>query len=210
MIRVGIADDHWLVREGLMRIINATGDMTAALQADSGSDLLEQLRTNRPHVLVMDLSMPGISGIELIRAVRRAAPSCPVLILSMYPPDQYAVRSLAAGAAGYMNKGESPAELLAAIRAVYNGSRYLTDEVAQLLARNAAGDANRAPHELLSEREFVVLRMLASGKYVGEIAAELGLSVKTISTFRLRIKQKLGLSRIAEIVRYAMDHGLVD
>lgn len=210
MIKVALADDHGVVREGLVRIIQSTGDMQVCLCASNGGELLERLADARPDVVLLDLSMPGLSGMDLLREVRRGCPRCSVLVLSMYPANQYAVKSLAAGAAGYLSKGEPPSEIVRAIRAAASGARHLTAEVSQLLAANVAMNRNRAPHEVLSDREYVVLRMLAQGRFPGEIAAELGLSIKTISTFRLRIRQKLGLGRTAELVRYALDHGLVD
>ena len=210
MIRVFVADDHAVVREGVKRIIAGAGDMTVAGEAATGEDLVGQLTARPCDVVVMDLSMPGLPGLEVLQEIRRSKPKLPVLVLSMYPADQYAVRTLKAGSSGYLHKGGSPDELITAIRTVVTGRRYLTDEVAQCLAAHVDQASEKPPHERLSNREFQVLCLLASGKSASEIAAELELSVKTVSTFRSRVLEKLGLAHNAELVRYALKHHLVE
>jgi two-component system, NarL family, invasion response regulator UvrY len=210
VIQVFVADDHAVVREGIKRIIASAGDLTVAGEAANGEDLVKQLATGSCDVVVMDLSMPGLPGLEVLQEIRRSRPKLPVLVLSMYPADQYAVRTLKAGASGYLHKGGPPEELITAIRRVVTGRRYVTDEVAQCLAAHVDAASEKPPHERLSNREFQVLCLLASGKSASEIAEELGLSVKTVSTFRRRVLEKLGLNHNAELVRYALKHGLIE
>ena len=210
MIRVLIADDHAVVREGLKRIIEGTSDMSVRAEVTDGAELLGQLATDKYDVVVMDLAMPGMPGLEVLRAIRRSKTPPPVLILSMYPADQYAVRTLSEGASGYLHKGDPPSELVKAIRVVVRGRRYISGPVAELLASHLDATSAKAPHEHLSNREFQVLRLIASGRSVSEIARELSLSVKTVSTFRSRVLKKLGLTHTAELVRYALKHDLVE
>lgn len=210
MIRVVIADDHAVVREGIKRIISDAGDMTVVAEAGDGKELLTQLEAGGCDVVLLDLAMPGTPGLQILQDVRRRYPQISVLILTMYPQDQYAVRTLIAGASGYVHKGDPPDELIVAVRTVAAGRRYITAEAAEHLASHVDTVSPKAPHESLSNREYQVLCLIASGKSVGEVAAELSLSVKTISTYRGRILEKLGLRHNAEIIRYAMQHGLVD
>lgn len=210
MIRVVVADDHAVVREGLKRIIESAGDMTLVGEAASGDELLHELGRSPCDVVVIDLSMPGTPGLELLGELRRRMPQLPVLVLSMYPEDQYAVRALTEGAFGYVHKGDSPAELVKAIRTVAQGRRYISGTVAECLAYHVDATGQRLPHERLSNREFQVFRLIASGKSVTEIARELSLSVKTISTFRTRILTKLGLTHNVDIIRYAIKHRIIE
>ncbi len=210
MIRVLVADDHAVVREGLKRMIEAAGDMALAGEAADGPALLSRLAAVPCDVVVMDLAMPGMSGLDLLNEIRRRNPTLPVLILSMYPADQYAVRALMEGAAGYVHKGGPPGELVTAIRAVAEGRRYISAGVAEGLAAHLDATARRPPHTELSNREFQILCLIARGGRVGEIARELDLSVKTVSTFRRRVLDKLKLRSTAELVRYALRHKLVD
>ncbi|MBU0637296.1 MAG: response regulator transcription factor [Planctomycetes bacterium] len=210
MIRVLIADDHAVVREGIKRIIADLDDMEVVAEAADGAELLAAVTTSSWDVTLMDLAMPGLSGLELVEGLRRRAPQRPILILSMYPEDQYAVRALRAGAAGYIYKGNPPDEVIKAIRMVASGRRYITPEVAEHLAAHVDVAAEKLPHECLSNREHQVLCLMGSGKAVGEIADELGLSVKTVSTYRAHLLEKLGLRNSAEIIRYAIEHKLVD
>jgi DNA-binding NarL/FixJ family response regulator len=209
MIRVLIADDHAVVREGIKRIITDAGDMTVAAEAADGPGLLDALAETLCDVVLVDLSMPGVRGLELLKQVRDCYPELPLLVLSMYPADQYAVRAIIAGASGYVNKAQPPTELVIAIRTVVSGRRHITPEVAELLALHLDRASARLPHQLLSNREYEVLCLIASGKSVSDIAAELALSVKTVSTYRTRILEKLHLRHNAEITRYALEHGLV-
>ncbi|HNQ24759.1 MAG TPA: response regulator transcription factor [Phycisphaerae bacterium] len=210
MIQVVVADDHAVVREGMKRIIEGAGDMSVAAEAADGEMLLRRVAAVPCDVVVMDLAMPGMSGLEVLRELRRRQPRLPVLILTMHPADQYAVRTLREGAAGFLHKGDSPGELVEAIRTVVGGQRYISRPVAESLASHVDATREAVPHERLSNREFQVLRLIASGKRLSEIAVELSLSIKTVSTFRRRLLEKLGLTRNAELVRYALEHGIVD
>lgn len=210
MIRVLIADDHAVVREGIKRIIEDTGDMTVADEAADGPELIAKATSGTSDVVLMDLAMPGMSGLEALEEIRHQRPALPVLVLSMYGEDQYAVRTVAAGASGYLHKGCPPSEVVEAIRAVAAGRRYITPDVAEQLASHVDAVSAKAPHETLSNREYEVMCLIASGKSVGDIAAELSLSVKTVSTYRSRILEKLDLRHNAEITRYALKHELVE
>jgi DNA-binding NarL/FixJ family response regulator len=210
MIRVVIADDHAVVREGIKRIIANASDMTVAGEASDGKELLAKLEGGDCDVVVMDLAMPGLSGLELLQELRQRNPTLPTLVLSMYPEDQYAVRAVMAGAAGYIHKGDPPEELVTAIRTVVTGRRHITAKVAERLASHVDTVSPKLAHESLSNREHQVLCLIASGKRVSDIASELSLSVKTVSTYRSRILEKLSLRHNAEITRYAMQHGLVE
>jgi two-component system invasion response regulator UvrY len=210
-IRILIADDHAIVREGLKQILADTRDMAVAGEAENGHDAIRLARGGEAEVLLLDISMPDKSGIEVLKQVRKDAPRMAVLMLSMHREDQYAIRSLKAGAAGYMTKQSAPAELVDAIRMVASGRKYISPALAQELA-NQVGDENREvpPHELLSDREYQTLVMIASGKTVSDIAAELALSVKTISMYRSRLLQKMKLRHNAELTHYAIRNHLVE
>jgi two-component system, NarL family, invasion response regulator UvrY len=209
MIRVLIADDHTIVRRGLRQILADEQDMRADGEAPNAQELMVCLRDSDWGVLVLDLNMPGKSGLEVLEDVKLRWPKLPVLILSMHPEDPYAVRALKAGASGYLTKQSAPDQLVAAIRKVHSGGRYVSPATAELLARELAGGA-ASPHEALSNREYQVLCELAVGKTVSEVAARLKLSVKTISTYRTRLLDKLGLANNAELMHYAIQRQLVD
>lgn len=210
-IRVLIADDHAIVREGLKQILADTGDIVVAGDAENGSDAIKLARKGDCDVLLLDISMPDRSGIEVLKQLRKEAPRLSVLMLSMHREDLYAIRSLKAGAAGYLNKQSAPAELVDAIRQVAAGRKYISPTLAQELARQV-GDENRdvPPHETLSDREYQTLIMIASGKTVSDIASELALSVKTISMYRSRLLQKMKLRHNAELTHYAIKNNLVE
>lgn len=210
MIKILIADDHAVVREGIKRIIADTGDMTVAGEAADGRELLAKVMAGDWDVVLLDLAMPGMSGLEVLQDIRRRNPRLPVLVLSMYPEDQYAVRTLMAGASGYIHKGGPPNELVTAIRTAISGRRYITSEVAEKLASHVDAVSNKLPHEGLSNREYQVLCQIASGKSVSDIAQGLSLSVKTVSTYRRRVLEKLELRHNSELIRYAIKHGLVE
>jgi two-component system, NarL family, invasion response regulator UvrY len=210
MIRVLIADDHAVVREGVKRIVAAAGDMTVVGEAATGEELLAAVVNTPCDAVLMDLSMPGMNGLEALREIRQRKPGLPVLVLSMYAADQYAVRALMDGAAGYLHKGGPPDEIVAALRTVAAGRRHISPAVAEALAARVDPYADKPRHEQLSNREFQVLCQLARGQSVSSIARELGISVKTVSTFRTRVLEKLGLSQNADLVRYALKHGLVE
>jgi len=210
MIRVLIADDHAIVREGIRRILADTDDLRVLGEAADAQQLLMQATCGSWDAIVMDLAMPGMSSLEVLETIRRQQPHLPVLILTMYPEDQYAVRTLQAGASGYIHKGSPPDDLIKAIRTVAAGRRYVTPSVAEFLAVYVDARATKPPHSELSNREYQVLCLIASGRSVGDIARELSLSVKTVSTFRRRVLAKLGLRHNAELTRYAMKHRLVE
>lgn len=210
MIRVLVVDDHAVVREGIKRLLAEAHNITVTGEAGDGTELLARVNQDEYDVVLMDLAMPGPSGLDTLEELRSRKPNLPVLILSMYPEDQYAVRTLTAGASGYINKGSPPERLAEAIRIVASGRRYISDGVAQLLALHVDTVSDRSAHHSLSKREFQVMCLIASGKTVGEIADDLTLSVKTVSTYRTRVLEKLGLRHNAEIIRYALKHELVE
>jgi DNA-binding NarL/FixJ family response regulator len=210
MIRVLLADDHHVVRAGLKELLSGTGDIVVTGEATDGHEVLERIRAAAYDVAVLDMSMPGRSGIELIRLVKAERPKLRVLMLSMHSEEQWAVRALRAGASGYLTKDAAPDELIAAIRRVASGGAYVTPETAQRLALDAGGNAGALPHTLLTDREYQVFRMIAAGASVGEVARQLSLSVKTVSTHKARIMEKMGLANAAELIRYALEHKLLD
>jgi len=210
VIRVLLADDHAIVRAGLKEILAGTGDITVAGEATNGQEVMARVRGHDYDVAVLDLSMPGRSGIELIKQVKDEKPKLRILVLSMHSEEQYAVRALKAGASGYLTKDSAAEQLVAAIRRIAAGGAYVSPETAERLALGAAPGAEVAPHTLLSDREFQVLQLIAGGQSVGEIARRLSLSVKTVSTHKTRILQKMGLANQAELIRYALEHKLLD
>lgn len=209
MIRIVIADDHAIVREGLKRIVTAAGDLEVLHEAADGTQVMQAVREHEFDVLVLDLSMPGRSGMELIRLVRAEQPRLRVLVLSMHGELQYAVRAIKSGASGYLSKDSAPALLVQAIRKVADGGAFVSPEVAQQLALGAMPGGQSASHESLSGREFEVLQLLAEGLSVTRIATKLHLSVKTISTHKANLMQKMGFKNQSELVRYALRHGIV-
>lgn len=210
VIKVLIADDHAIVREGLKQILADTKDIVVAGHAENGNEAIKLSRENICDVLLLDISMPDRSGIEVLKQVKKESPQIPVLMLSMHREDQYAIRSLKAGASGYLNKQSAPAELVNAIRQVASGRKYISAALAQELA-NQINDNHEIPlHETLSDREYQTLTMISSGKTVSDIAAELVLSVKTISMYRSRLLQKMKLRHNAELTHYAIKNHLVD
>lgn len=210
-INVLIADDHAIVREGLKQILADTDDIVVAGDAQNGQEAVQLVRKKtEAHVLLLDISMPDRSGLEVLKQVKKEKPSIAVLMLSMHREDQYALRSLKAGASGYLNKQSAPAELVIAIRMVAAGKKYITPQLAQALANQLDEDQEIAPHETLSDREYQTLTLIASGKTVSDIAAELILSVKTISMYRSRLLQKMKLKNNAELTHYAIKNQLVE
>jgi DNA-binding NarL/FixJ family response regulator len=210
VIRVLLADDHAIVRAGLKEILADTGDITVAGEAINGQEVMARVRGHDYDVAVLDLSMPGRSGIELIKQVKDEKPKLRILVLTMHSEEQYAVRALKAGASGYLTKDSAAEQLVAAIRKIAAGGAYVSPETAERLALGASPRAEAAPHTLLSDREFQVLQLIAGGQSVGEIAKRLALSVKTVSTHKTRILQKMGLANQAELIRYALEHKLLD
>lgn len=209
MIRLVIADDHAIVREGLKRIVGDAADVQVVGEAADGNEVLKLVRAQEFDVLVQDLSMPGRSGMELIRLVKAERPGVRILVLSMHEELQYAVRAIKSGASGYLTKESAPGQLVQAIRKIAAGGAFVSAEVAEQLALGAMpGAVEAAPHHVLTDREFEVFRQLVAGGTVTEIAARLNVSVKTVSTHKANLLQKLGLQNQSELVRYAMRHGL--
>ncbi len=210
-INVLIADDHAIVREGLKQILADTDDIVVAGDAQNGQEAVQLVRKKtEAHVLLLDISMPDRSGLEVLKQIKKEKPGIAVLMLSMHREDQYALRSLKAGASGYLNKQSAPAELVIAIRMVAAGKKYITPELAQTLVNQLDEDQEIPPHETLSDREYQTLTLIASGKTVSDIAAELILSVKTISMYRSRLLQKMKLKNNAELTHYAIKNQLVE
>ena len=210
MIRIVVADDHAIVREGLKQLLSAASDLSVVGEAENGHEVLARVRALDFDVLLLDMSMPGKSGIELIKQVHAEKPKLRILVLSMHEEEQYAVRAIKAGACGYLTKDSASAQIVSAIRKVAGGGAFITDSVAQQLALGAMPQAEGPPHSALSDREFQVFRELVSGKAVSDIAAQLNLSVKTVSTHKARIMQKMNMSNPAELIRYAIHHRVVD
>jgi DNA-binding NarL/FixJ family response regulator len=208
MTRVFLADDHSIIRDGLKQIMAETDDLRVVGEAANGNELLSRLQTTECDVLVLDISMPGKSGLELIKLVHRDQPHLPILILSMHHEDQYALRAFRAGAAGYITKESDADLLLAAIRKVAGGGIQISPHVAELMARQMGTDSHAQPHTLLSNREYQVFEMLVGGQGLSEIGVALSLSVKTVSTHKTRIMQKMGLATTSDLVRYAIARGL--
>jgi two-component system, NarL family, invasion response regulator UvrY len=209
MIRILIADDHSIVRRGLKDILLEEFPDAAIAAVSDGNELLREARTGEWNIIISDLSMPGRNGIETLKQLKEEFPKLPVLILSMHPEDQYALRALKAGAAGYLTKESASDELVIAVRKILAGKKYITADVAEKLAENLGHDSSKAPHEMLSDREFDVLKMIASGKTVSEIADMLSLSVTTVSTYRSRILFKTRMRTNAELTHYAIENKLV-
>jgi DNA-binding NarL/FixJ family response regulator len=210
MIRVVLADDHTIVRDGLKHLLGAAGDIEVAGEASNGTEALERVRTLAFDVLLMDMSMPGKSGIELIRQVHAEKPKLRILVLSMHEEHQYAVRAIRAGAAGYVTKESATLQLVEAIRKVAAGGAFISAEVAQQLALGAMPDAQGPLHATLSDREYQILLLIAEGKSISEIAEQLFLSVKTVSTHKSNILQKMNLSTQGDLIRYAITNNLVE
>lgn len=210
MIRVLIADDHTIVREGLKQVLAGVEGIAVAGEAADGHEVLEQVRKGGWDVLVLDMNMPGPSGVDLIKRIKVHKPEAKVLVLSMHGEDQFALRTLRAGASGYLTKGSTPDVIASAIRRIAAGGRHISPELAETLAFDLDPFRDKPPHELLSEREAQVLRMLASGKSIAEIAAQLCLSANTISTHKHRLMRKLGVSNNTELLRYALQAGLAE
>ncbi len=209
MINVGIVDDHAVVRTGLRQFLSEHVDLRVVGEAGDGQAALELVRSAEVHVLLMDISMPGQSGVDALQAIKARHPELPVLILSGFPESHYAMTLIRQGASGYLNKDCEPDEIAQAIRTVFRGRRYISPAVAELLAEGLAGHGERPPHELLSERELQVFLRLAKGETVGQIAESMCRSVKTVSTYRTRVLDKLKLGSNSELTYYAMKNGLI-
>ena len=211
MIKVLMADDHALVRSGLKQILDETGgEICVAGEAASGPQVLEQVQAQDWDVLVLDITMPGRSGLDILKDIRQLKPTLPVLILSMHAEEQFATRMFKAGASGYLTKESAPEELVKAIRKVCAGGKYVSPAQAERMVAELTGKPDKHPHELLSDREFEILCLIASGKTPTQIAKALSLSVKTVSTHRTRILEKLNLESSAQLTHYAIKHQLVN
>lgn len=209
MIRVMIADDHAVVRRGLRQILSETDDIQVVGEASNADEARAQTREVRWDVLVLDMNMPGGSSFELLKDVRAQDPKAKVLVLTMFPEEQYGVRCIRAGASGFLSKESAPDKLLEAVRKLAQGGKYISVELAEALASAVAGECDGNPHDRLSDREMEVFRRLAAGRTVSQIADELSLSVKTVSTHRTRILKKMGMGSNAELIHYALKNGLV-
>jgi DNA-binding NarL/FixJ family response regulator len=209
-MKILIADDHAVVRRGLRQILADEFKRAEFVEVGSANEALAGIRKENWDVLILDITMPGRSGLDALKEIRESRPRLPVLVLSMHPEDQFAVRVLKTGASGYMTKESAPEELVGAIKKVLAGGRYVSAALAEKMASYLAIDTPKPPHERLSDREFVVLRLIASGKTPSQIAKELSLSVKTVSTYRARILEKTGMASNAELTHYAIKNQLVE
>jgi DNA-binding NarL/FixJ family response regulator len=210
VIRIVIADDHPVVRQGIRQIVGAAGDMLVADEATDGRELLQRARRTPHDLVLLDLSMPATDGLDVLKQLKRERPKVPVVILTMSPEDEFAIRALKAGAAGYLTKEGAPIELVGAIRKAMAGGRYLSARVAEKLADHLVGNVEGSLHEGLSDREYQVMRMIAAGKPTRQIAEELALSVKTVSTYRARIFEKMRIRSPAELAAYVVRNQLSD
>jgi two-component system, NarL family, invasion response regulator UvrY len=210
VLRIALCDDHPLLREGLKRILLQQPDFRVTAEAGSGAELLSVLEGGRFDVIILDITLPDMNGLDALKTIHASGNAAAVLMLSMHPEEQYALRALKAGASGYLQKESVPDELVTAVRRVSQGRKYVTATLAERLALELGDQSGKAPHELLSDREYQVLCLLASGKGVKDIARELSLSSPTVATYRSRVLQKLGLTTTVELVRYALAHKLVE
>jgi two-component system, NarL family, invasion response regulator UvrY len=210
MIRVIVADDHAIVRQGLRTILEAARDMRCVAEAENAVEAMRAIRDIECDALLLDISMPGKNGIDILKQIKKEKPRLPVLILSMYPEDQYALRAIKAGAAGYLTKQSAPQQLVAAIRQISQGRKFITPELAESLANHLDDEGDQMPHETLSDREFQTLRLIGAGKSLTDIANELCLSVKTVSVYRARLLEKMKLKNNSELTHYAVKNGLAE
>lgn len=208
-MKILIADDHAIVRKGLVQLLIEEFPSAKITEVANSSEALNQVTVNTWDIILLDISMPGRSGVDTLKQIRANNIKTPVLMLSTHSEDQYAVRVLKAGASGFLNKDTAPEKLLEAVRKVLSGRKFITPSLAEKLAEDLSDSNNQAAHELLSDREMQVLQLIGSGKTVSEIAEQISLSVNTISTYRTRLLEKLSLKNNAELIRYAFDHGLV-
>jgi two-component system invasion response regulator UvrY len=210
MIKILVADDHTIFREGLKRILAECQDVIVADEASNGREVLDKIWNNEYDMVLLDISMPGMTGLEALKQLKNDKPRLPVLVLSMHPEEQYAVRALRAGASGYLTKESAPDELITAIRKISQGRKYITSSLAERLAFEVETDSEKPLHDILSDREYQVLRMIASGSTIRQIAKELSLSIKTVSTYRTRIMGKMKMKTNAELMHYALKHQILD
>ena len=210
MTRILIVDDHAVVRQGLKKILSEFHDMEVTDEAQNADELMKKVQTEPPDIVVLDISMPGRSGIDVLRELHSRMPKLPVLFLSMLPEEQFALRALKAGASGYLTKDAAPDELVKAIRRISAGRKYISPALAEKLASVVHTDPEKLPHEKLSEREFQVFRKIASGEMLTQIAEELYLSIKTVATYRTRVLSKMHMQSNADLTRYAVQNKLIE
>ena len=210
MIRVLVADDHPLLRSGIKQVLGQESDMAVVGEAEDSEQVLQRIDEQGWDVVVLDIAMPGRSGLDALREIRRRRPNLPVLVLSMHSEEQFAIRAIKAGASGFISKSDAPTEIVRAIRKVVTGKKYVSASLAETLANAIESETHRPSHEALSDREFQVMCGIASGKTVSQIAVEISLSVKTVSTYRARVLEKMNMRTNAELTRYALQTGLVD
>lgn len=209
-IKILVADDHAIVRKGLIQIISEVPGMHVVDEASNGIEAMQKLLEKDYDIVLLDISMPGRSGLDILRAIKNKKPKIPVLVLSVHPEEQYAIRAIKAGASGYLTKDSAPAELIAAIKKISKGGKYVTTSLAEKLLYELEPSDEKPGHEILSDREYQVMCMFALGKTLKEISKELSLSIQTISTYRMRILEKMKMNTLAEVIRYAIKHGLVE
>lgn len=209
-MKVIIADDHAVVRKGLKQILLDMPGINNVEEVNDGNELIERIKKEDFNFVILDISMPGKNGLDVLKDIKTIKPQLPVLILSIHPEGQYAIRALKAGAAGYLTKDSAPEELITAIQKILTGRKYITQSLAEKLAYNFNADSDKLPHEYLSDREFEVFKLIASGKTITDIAGKLCLSVKTVSTYRARIYEKTNLKSRSEITLYAIKNGLIE
>jgi two-component system, NarL family, invasion response regulator UvrY len=209
-VRLLIADDHAVVRQGIRQILSDAPEVEVVAEASNGLEAIEIVRSGDVDVVILDLSMPGLSGLETVKKLRQDYPDVPVLVLSMHPEEQYAVRVMRTGAAGYLTKDGAPEELVAAVRSVARGHKYVTSTLAERLAHELERGSDKLPHEVLSDREYQVMLLMAEGLSGRDIAERLTLSAKTVSTYRARLLHKMNMSSNVELIRYALRQGLID
>jgi DNA-binding NarL/FixJ family response regulator len=209
MIRILIADDHAIVRQGLKQIVQDESDIVVADEASTGKEVLSSVRNNEYDVILLDITMPGTNGLDILKTLKLEKPDLPILMLSMHPEEQYAIRCIKAGAAGYLTKESAPEELIAAIRKVKKGGKYISTTLAEKLAIDLEAPAENEPHHLLSDREYQVMMLIARGERLRDIANTLFISEKTVSTYRSRILEKMRLNSNSDLTKYAIEHRLV-
>jgi DNA-binding NarL/FixJ family response regulator len=210
MTRILLVDDHPVVRQGIKQVLASAFEPAEVGEASNAEEGMSEIQSTEWDVMVLDLSLPGMSGLDMLKEMRRERPALPVLVLSMHSPDQFARRAMNAGAAGYLTKDSNPTELVKAVGEVIAGRRYLNPAVIEEMVSNLQPERAQRPHEALSDREYQVLRMIASGLTVSQVATRLSLSVKTVSTYRARVLEKMSMKTTAELMHYGIQNGLVD
>lgn len=210
MIKIIIADDHPLIRKGIKDVLEEEIDFKVVATAAFPHEILSGVKENNPDILITDLSMPGRSGLDLIDDLKHLYPKLPILVLTMHPEERFAVRALKAGVAGYLTKDTKPEDIIKAVRQITSGRKFITPSIAEKLATEFGRDLDKLPHEILSDREFQVFRMLAGGEKVRNIAVKLSLSIRTVHTYRTRIMEKMQMKTDTELTLYAMEHQLID